>query len=490
VRQLLTESLVLALAGAAGGLLIANWGSRLLVTLALEASRIPIDLRLDLPILIFTLVLSLGAVALFGLAPAIRASRVDLATTMRAQARAVSGGLGASMGRRLPAAKLLIAGQVALSVVLLTGAALLVRSLHALESQSMGLDREHLLIVDLDFGTRGYPTARRNAVVQELAASFQRIPGVVNASYSENGIFSGTESSSGFQVPGFTARTPDDTMAHYDQVGPGYVRAIGGRLLRGRDIEDRDDLGAPPVALVNQTMARFYFPGGSPVGRTLRVNDTTAVRIVGVVADVKDHDLREPAGRRFYVAYAQRALGEPDVLHFIVRTAGGPGPLVPLVRREIKAADALLPILAVDPLPILMRDSIREERLLARLAVAFSVLALLIAAVGLYGVMTYAVTRRTSEIGLRVALGALPADVARMVLGDALRVVALGVAMGVPLMFASARLLRSQLHGVGETDPGALLFAAGILVSTACAAALLPALRAARVAPVVALRDE
>src|SRR5256886_5473112 len=192
VRQLLTESLVLALVGAVGGLLVASWGSRLLVALAADGGRIPLDLGLDLPVLAFTLLLSLAAVALFGLAPALRASRVDLATTMRAHARAVGGGFGATTGRRMPAAKLLIAGQVALSVVLLTGAALLVRSLRALEQQPTGLDREHLLIVDLDVGSRGYPEARRNALVQDLAGRIAGIAGVAGVSYSENGIFSGT----------------------------------------------------------------------------------------------------------------------------------------------------------------------------------------------------------------------------------------------------------------------------------------------------------
>jgi putative ABC transport system permease protein len=190
------------------------------------------------------------------------------------------------------------------------------------------------------------------------------------------------------------------------------------------------------------------------------------------------------------VSYPQRAQGEPDAIRFVVRATGDPAPLAPLVRREITAADASLPILHVDPLRILMRDSVREERLLARLAVGFGVLALLIAAIGLYGVMMYAVTRRTSEIGLRVALGALPADVVRMVLGDALRVVLFGIVVGVPLTFVSTRLLRSQLHGVGHADPAALGVAAGLLVGTACVAALLPALRAARVAPLVALREE
>ena len=318
VRQLLTESLVLALTGATGGLLVASWGSRLLVTLAADGGRLPLDLRLDLPVLAFTLLLSLAAVALFGLAPALRASRVDLATTMRAHARALGGGLGGggggATGWRPSPAKLLIAGQVALSVVLLTGAALLVRSLRSLEQQPTGLDREHLLIVDLDVGSRGYAEERRNAVVQDLAGRFERIPGVVAVSYSENGIFSGTESQSSIAVPGFTPRTVDDSSVAYDQVGPHYAAAIGARLLQGRDLEARDDNHTAYVALVNQSLARFYFPAGDAVGKWFK-SDTTPIQIVGVIGDVQDHDLRAAPLRRYYLPYLH-AQGQPMAARF------------------------------------------------------------------------------------------------------------------------------------------------------------------------------
>jgi predicted permease len=488
VRQLLTESLVLALFGAAGGLLIASWGSRLLVALALEASTIPIDLRLDLPILAFTLALSLGAVALFGLAPAIRASRVDLATAMRAQARAVSGGLGAGAGRRMPTAKLLIAGQVALSVILLTGAALLVRSLRALESQPMGLDREHLLIVDIDVGSRGYTAAGRNAAVQDVAARFQRIPGVIAVSYSENGIFSGTESETNISAEGFTARAADDSVVSYDVVGPHYVSAIGARLLQGRDIEATDNAKSGNVVLVNETMARFYFPETSAVGKWIR-SDTTTMQIVGVIADVQDHDLRATPVRRYYAPYlATRE--DPVAARFEIRTAGDPARIGPEVRRVVTAADAKLPIDGIDPLPRLLHQSVREERLLARLATGFGIGALLLAAIGLYGVMTYAVTRRTGEIGLRVALGARRSEVVSLVVNDAMRVVLLGFVIGLPVALGILRFLRAQLHGVDTADPLSLGLALSVLLVSALLAVVLPAMRAARVSPIVALREE
>ena len=488
VRQLLTESLVLALAGAAGGLVLASWGSRLLIALAANGGTIPLDTHLHLPVLAFTLVLALGAVVLFGLAPALRAARVDLTSTLRASARSMSGGLGASAGRRFGAAKLLIASQVALSVVLLTGAALLVRSLRALEEQPTGLDRDHLLIVDLDVGARGYTAARQRQVIGELENDFARLPGVVGVSYSENGIFSGTESESSIAVQGFTARTPDDTAARFDEVGPHYAAAIGARLYAGRDMDDRDATPGQSVALVNQAFARFYYPGGAAVGKFFRM-DTTAVQIIGVIGDVQDHDLRQAPLRRFYLSYllAQEA---PAAARFEIRTAGEPTRIAPEIRRIVSGVDDHLTIDGIDPLTTLMRSSVREERLLAQLATGFGLAALLLAAVGLYGVMTYAVTRRTGEIGLRVALGAQRPDVLGMIVGDAIRVVFVGFAVGLPVALGTLRLIGAQLHGVGTADPTSIAVALAVLLASALAAVLPPALRASRVSPIVALREE
>jgi len=488
VRQLLTESVVLAVIGAAGGLLVAAWGSRVLVAMAADGGTIPLDLRLDLPVLAFTLGLSLGAVILFGLAPAIRASRVDLAATIRAQARSVSGGLGAATGRRMPAAKLLIVTQVALSVVLLSGAALLVRSLLALETKPMGLDREHLLIADLDIGSRGYMPARRNAVVQDLAARFARIPGVVAVSFSENGIFSGTESQAGISVAGYTPHTADDSNVVYDQVGPHYVAAIGGRLLQGRDFDAGDNQNSGTVALVNESFARHYYPAESPIGKWFKT-DTSSIRIVGVIGDVIDHDLRQPPPRRYYLPFLQ-STENPEAARFEIRTAGDPARIGPEVRRVVTSVDAQLPIDGIDPLGTLTRQSVRAERMLARLATGFGIGTLILAAIGLYGVMTYAVTRRTAEIGVRVALGAQRQDVVALVIGDALRVVLLGFVVGLPISVGALRLLGAQLHGIAAADPLSVAVALAVLLASALIAVTLPAMRAARVSPVVALREE
>jgi predicted permease len=362
-----------------------------------------------------------------------------------------------------------------------------VRSLHALEAQPTGLDRDHLLIVDLAVGSRGYAEARRVAVLGDLLSRFARIPGVVGVSYSENGIFTGTESESSVAVDGFTPLSAEDSASNYDEVGPRYATAIGARLLAGRDLEDRDSEHGQPVALVNESFARFYYPAGNVVGKYFRM-DSNSVQIVGVIGDVRDHDLRR-AQRRFYLPYL-RATEPPSSARFEIRTAGDPARIGPEVRRVVTAVDERLPIDGIDPLTSSMRQSVREERLLAQLATGFGIGALLLAAIGLYGVMTYAVTRRTGEIGLRVALGAQRPDVVGMVVQDALRVVLLGFLVGLPIALGALRLIGAQLYGVGAADPYSMGVALLVLLVSAIVAVILPALRASRVPPIVALREE
>lgn len=494
VRQLLTEAFLLALLGAAGGLALAWYGSRLLLALASSGASMSsaplLGLRLDLPVLSFTVLASVVAVALFGLAPALSASRVDLASAMRAHARSVTGGGSARRGVRMSLGQLLIAGQVALSLVLLVGAGLLVRSLQHMQRVDTGLDREHLLIVDIDKTAGDYRGARTANLVRDLGERFARIPGVVATSYSENGIFSGSESATTIKVEGFVARTADDSVANMDRVGPGYVKTLGAHLLQGREFAESDMELGERVAMVNASMARHYFGAQSAVGHYLTYDDSIAMRIVGVVADIKDHALDGTPIRRFYLPYLQPAFGEAGGLRFAIRTAGDPALLAKHVTDAARAADPLLPVDDVSALSRLMAQSIQSEEVLARVSTGFGVLALLLASVGLYGVLAYAVTRRTGEIGLRVALGAQRSTVIRMVLSDAVRLVAIGVAIGTPLAIAGARLLRAQLHGVNEVDPVAIAVALGALIVSGVVAALIPALRASRVTPLTALREE
>jgi predicted permease len=494
VRQLLTEAAVLAALSALAGLVVARAASRWLIGLAAGGGALGIGGGLSPTILAFTLAVSVLAVAVFGLAPALHASRVDLASTMRSGAQpGASGSLGRGVRRR-PLGSLLIAGQVALSIVLLVGAAILVRSLRNLRETDLGFDRDHLIVADLDIGSRGYVGTPLATLVHSLRDKVAAIPGVVGVTYSENGIFSGSDSHTTIELPGFSVRSPDDTTVAYDNVGPNYAAAIGGRVVAGRDLTADDENKPARTALVNRGLADFYSPHENAIGKYIHFNDSIAVQIVGVIADVRDHGLTGRLDRRLYFPYVHtdtnsNQLGTVGALRLEVRTAGDPSALVDQIRKAIVSIDPSLPIDGVAPLTALIADYIRQEILLARLATAFGVLALALAAIGLYGVMSYSVVRRTGEIGLRAALGAQRRDIVRLVLTDAMTLVVAGLLVGLPLSISLMRLLGAQLHGVGTADPASIVLSVTVLVASAIVAVLVPAFRAARVAPIVALRE-
>lgn len=486
VRQLLMESTVLGLLGAAGGMVLARWGSQGLVALTASgpAGAPPLDLRPDGTVLLFTATLCVVTVLLFGLVPAWRTSQVDLASALRAGARSLRG----SGGGRWSLGNVLIVAQVALSLVLIVGASLLVRSLQQVSRVETGLDRDHLAILQIDARSAGYTEERLRPYSASVLDALRRVPGVSAVTWSANGIFSGSNSQTSFTVPGFVASAEDDSSASYDQVAAGYVQAIGGRLLRGRDFTEADIDGRAPVMLINETMARFYFGAADPIGRSIRLNDSLTSQIVGVVGDVRDRSLREAADRRFYLP-ALGGYDEPANFVAIVRTTGDPARLLEPLRAAVRSIDAGVDVDA-EVLSALMAQSVREERMLAQLSSAFGMLALLLASLGLYGVMSYAVSRRTSEIGVRAALGASGSRVTSMVLRDALWLVGAGMVIGIPGGVGAGQLLRASLHGVAPADPVSLGVGLAVLLLCAVTAALVPALRAARVSPMVALQRD
>ncbi len=486
VRQLLTESMVLAALSAAAGLLVAWWGSRTLLHLA---SAGQLNIGMNLTVLAFTLGVSLAAVALFGLLPALRASRFDLASSIRSGAQSLSGSLG-SRGQRAPLGKLLIASQVTLSVVLLVGATMLARSLRNTQATDIGVDRDHLVIVDVDVLARGYRGPALNRLAGDLRDRIAAIPGIAAVGFTENGVFSGTDNGTTLQVPGFAARSVEDTLIAYDHVSAGYFAATGTRVVEGRELTEADENRHVQTVVVNASFAKFFFPGVSAVGRFFR-SDSLTLQIVGVVGDIHQNDIKETKLRRMYLPYVNTdSAGEPGALRLVVRTVGDPPSLVQQIRKAVVSVDRSLPIDGVDPLSALLRDSISQERLVAQLATAFGALALLLAAIGLYGLMTYTISRRTREIGLRIALGAQRGQVLGLVLLDAMQLVVVGLVVGVFAAYLSTGLLKTQLNGVNPGDPLSIAVAAVILLSAAIVAALLPALRAARVEPIIALRSE
>jgi predicted permease len=488
IRQLLTESLLLSGLGGVLGIVFALWAGPALLRLAGGSSSVALDLRPDLPILAFTAALALLTGILFGLAPARRATRVDLASTLKENARSVVGsGKGAG---RWPVAKMLVVGQFALSLLLLTCAGLFVRTLQNLERLDLGVDRDHILMLRVDPVAAGYTGDRLMAFPARFLERMRAIPGASAVTYSENGIFSDTESDSSVTLEGVASgKSRDDGLnIAYDHVGPDYFRSLQAPILLGRDIGPLDRAGAPRVVVVNEALVKRYFPGVNPLGKHLSIIGPPDVvyEIVGVAHDVRDHELRGTVPPRFYLAQAQ----SPEfasAFNVEIHTQE-PGALTKTVREAVQAYDPVLPINELQPLDTLVDDSISHERLIAKLSAVFGLIALVLASIGLYGVVSYTISRRVNEIGIRMALGAQRNDVLSMVLRETMLLALAGVAVGLLLAIAATGLVNSLLFGLSGHDPVTLAAATAILVVVALLAGAIPGARATRVNPTQALR--
>lgn len=481
IRQLLTESLVLAAIGGILGIAIAYAGTHLLLIMLSDVGLpLSVPFETDPRTLGFMAAISVTSGILFGLAPALRATRISVAETLKDAGRAGSARSGAT--------KALVAAQVAVSMLLLVGAGLFLRTLHNLKTQNVGYNPDHLVILRVDPISAGYRGDEVGRAMKNLLDRLQVLPGVASATFSENGLFSGSESGDHVDVEGFTARADKDREARFDQIGPGYFTKVGIPILLGRDMSDRDVPGAPRVAIINETMAKFYFPGVNPIGRHFTASKVR-LEIVGVAQDTQDHDFRDEPLRRFYVSYFQPIDGITTA-NFEIRTQGNAGSLSAALRNEVQAVNRSLPVISIRNERELMDASVVPERLIAKLSSFFGALAMLLAAIGLYGVMSYAVARKTNEIGIRIALGAGTPRVIGMILNQAAVLIAGGSVIGISAALLLTRFLKSFLFGLTATDPLSFLGAAALLAGVGALAGYIPARRAARIDPIVALRYE
>jgi predicted permease len=489
IRQFLTESLMLSVAGGVAGSLLAVLGVRLLIRLVKSGpDAMMLDVRPDPRVLFFTIAVSLLTGLIFGLAPAWRSAGINVSGTLKEAGRGLTAGTA-----KIGIGKVLIAGQIALSVMLLIGAGWFIRTLRNLENVNLGYPREKLVVVGLDFLSAGYSGERLPFAYQELRERLARIPGVRAVTYSQNGLFSGSESGDRITVEGYKPQKPGDAGARFDEAGPKYFSVVGIPIMLGRDIEARDVESAESVCVVNEAFAKFYFGGRNPIGKhvTDEFPDTRKTFvIVGVARDSRQNSLRRDIARRFYLS-ALQPLGEfSPFMNYEIRTYGDASGVVEAARKAILAFDPAIPIGKDQPLVAMLDDNLRQERLIAQLSTVFGGLALLLACIGLYGVLSYGVAQRTNEIGIRMALGAERGAVIRMVLRETAILILIGLAIGVPASLACARFVESKLFGLKAADPVTLAAALGIMIVVAVASGYLPARRASKVDPLIALRYE
>ena len=485
VRQLFTESALLVGVGAVAGTALAWWGTRLLLVMASDGPEaLPLQVTPNIRVLAFTIAASVLCVVVFGTAPALRASRTEPNASLK-------GGKTAALNPlRNPLGKAFVAAQVALSLLLLVGAGLFVRTLINLQRIPSGFNQENAMLLQVDTSATGYKDKdpRLPVLLRDVEEKVKAVPGVQAASFAFFTFHQGVWTSPAYTRDSDVA--PDLRSIRNNIVGPDFFAAMGIPLLQGRTFGPQDTGSSQKVAVISEAMAQRFFPGGSPLGKRFGIdgpNSTEAIEVIGVAKDAKFGSLTEEAKPIAFYPHAQL----PDVLgNFVVRFSGPASTVVPQVRQTIQAVNHNLPIDDVVSLSDHIGRSLVQQKLVARLASFFGLLALLLACVGLYGVMSYGVARRTNEIGIRMALGAQRGSVLWLVLREALVLVMTGLVVGVLASLVLTKTAASLLYELKPNDPLTIALATSLLMAVALLAGYLPARRAARVDPMVALRDE
>jgi macrolide transport system ATP-binding/permease protein len=487
IRQLLTETVLLALLGGGFGLLFAGWATSMLVSMfSGEMSRIALDVKPDSRVLLFTLGVAVVSGMLFGLLPALRASSLDLASVMKeATTSLVAGGEKHRLGNSL------VVAQVAASLVLMVGAGLFVRTLENYDRQNYGFNQEHLLTFGVGATRQGYQGDRLIEVYRELQDRVGALPGVTAATAMNNAPFSGWAGNSSISFEG--RPTKADTPVRWLRVGPDFFRTMQIPIVLGRGIEARDTAASPRVAVVDQTFVERYFPKQNPIGQRFSLSSSfdpkDVMEIVGVSEPAELTDPHHQPMPKAYASYPQFPASLAS-MYFELRTTGDPATVISELRDLVRAIDPDLPLMNVRTEAAQLDEALVGERLFARLSTFFGLLALTLASIGLYGTISYAVSRQTQEIGIRMALGAKPGDISRMVVNQGIKLVGTGLGIGMALALGTTRLARDLIFGVQPDDPWTLLGAAALLAAVATVACYIPARRAARVAPLAALRHE
>jgi putative ABC transport system permease protein len=491
VRQLLTESVLLAGTGGLLGLLLALWSLAFLQQLVPAGLRESTSLKLDVPVLVFTLVISMLAGIVFGLVPALQASKTNLNDALKQG----SGRTGFGGGHRWLRSAFVVA-EIALALILLVGAGLLVQTLHKLRGQYSELRPNSVLTLRTQLLSKRYDEpAQKAAFFDGVLARVKTLPGVAAAGYTTTVPLVWKYGANGLSLEGMGPEPSTAWNANHRQVSPNYFQAIGLAMREGRDFNEADNENAAPVAVINETMARSYWRDGSPLGRRFKVGAPESknpwLTIVGVVADIRQVRADAPVKAEMYIPYRQAAaFGSFAPRDLVIRTTVKPESLVPAVRQAIHDVDPYQPITGIRTMDEVLGRETAQRQMAMTLVTAFAALSLLLAALGIYGVLSYFVVQHTPEIGVRMALGAQRSHVLKLVIGKGMRLALLGVGIGLAGAFALTRLMSSLLFGVSAADPLTFGIIALLLSLIALLACLVPARKATKVDPMVALRFE